>query len=141
MMQEAMWLQMLERWLPWLEQVGIPPQVFVAGLVLILGFVLGLLMRVIAGRMTRSIIKLLSPTGVQADPVRSKRSEAAVGSLAFWTPLVLASIAATQLLELPLVAQWLTQVARYLPRLIAAVLVLVFGLVVARGGFQPNLAR
>jgi hypothetical protein len=52
----------------------------------------------------------------------------AVGRVVFWLLMLLFLAAATEALGLPVISAWLSGVAAYLPRLLAAVLVLLLGL-------------
>lgn len=123
----------LDSSLPWLEEWGVPPRVFAALVVLLLGLVLAFVLRAVATRATRKIARRLSLWGDDAELLQSKRSEKAVGVVAYWTPLVLSAVVASEILGFPWVTRWLTEIALYLPRLIAAVLIVVMGLLAAKG--------
>lgn len=53
-----------------------------------------------------------------------------IGGLVFWLVLLLFVVAATETLGLPVVATWLSGLARYLPRVLVAALILLAGVLV-----------
>lgn len=130
---DPMWPEPVRNLFPWLEEAGISSRPLLAVLVLVAGLIVGLVGRAVATRVTRRVAQKLASWSKGPEPDESSHYAGAVGTVAYWTPLVLTGVLASELLGLPIITRWLSQVAEYLPRLIAAVLIIVFGLLVAKG--------
>lgn len=127
-----------ERLIPWeqytrlLEQFGIPTNVVTASLTLIAGLLLALLGR----RLTRGLVRRgghwLGTLTRGARHVDTSRVEIAISTIVYWAILLFFIMAATETLGLPVVTGWLAEVANYVPRVIASILIVAIGGVLAR---------
>lgn len=129
----GMWAEEIRSQLPWLEGLGVAPRPLLALLALAVGLMVAVAGRAVATRLTKRLAKKLATWSNSAAPEDAGSYASAVGMVAYWTPLVLAAVLASELLGLSIVTRWLSQIAEYLPRLIAAVLIVVFGLLAAKG--------
>jgi hypothetical protein len=124
-----LWGQELE------EATGVPPGVLAAAAVLIVGIIVGVLLSKFARRLVARLASALPERGREpalGDVVGRRSTAAVAGRIIFWLTIVLASIAAIEVLGLPVVTAWPEEIAAYLPRVVAAVLVVVVGVVVGR---------
>jgi hypothetical protein len=105
----------------------------VAILILLLGLIaaslLGRLARRLVGRSARWIGDL--QPGAMSVP-HLDRVQTAVGRAVYWLVVVLAVMAATETLGLPVVTAWLSGIATFLPRVAVAILIIALGTVAAR---------
>lgn len=127
-----------ERLIPWeqytrlLEQLGIPTNLVTASLTLVVGFLLAMLGR----RVSRSLVRRgghwLGNFVKGERQLDTSRVEAALGTIVYWAILLFFIMAATETLGLPVVTGWLVEVANFVPRVIASILILAIGGVLAR---------
>src|SRR5687768_10106709 len=112
---------------------GLTQSTVVAVLILLVGLVAGAVFGRLARRMVaRSArwIGSLQP-GAMSLP-HFDRVEKAVGRAVYWLVVVLAVMAATETLGLPVVTAWLSGIATFLPRVAVAILIIALGTVAAR---------
>jgi hypothetical protein len=115
-----------------LHSYGIPPQWVMAALIMMAGLAVALLGRHLARRIVaRSTAWFGRWSGLQS-PGPSERLESVVGAVAYWGVLALAVMATTETLGLPVVTQWLSKVASYVPNVLAAAAIVGAGVLGAR---------
>ncbi len=121
-----------EHYTDWLERLGVPTNVVTASVTVVIGLVLALLAR----RMTRALVRRggrvvagLAPGDLAP---RTQRVETTMGAIAYWGVLLFFVMAATETLGLPVVTGWLAHVANYVPRIVAAILIVALGTLAAR---------
>ena len=118
---------------------GIGPRLAGALALALLGLVLAFLVRILSRRLIAGLDRLvpgLGPRLGRGEPYRQEAGRAA-GRVLFWIVLALFLAAATETLGLPVVSVWLSSLVMYLPRFLAAVLILFAGLL--GGHFLRNL--
>jgi hypothetical protein len=110
------------------------PSAIGAVLLLLAGWVLARVLRVLATRAAMLLDTLLvrvgGPTG--AERLRMGRAAGMLGTGVFWVVLLFFATAATQVLGLQTFTDWLARLIDYLPTLAAGVLIVVVGYVVSR---------
>lgn len=115
-----------------LDNLGIPTNVVTASLTLVIGFLLAVLAR----RLTQTFVKRSSRwVGFLSRSDRSpdtRRLQTALGTIVYWSILLFFIMAATETLGLPVVTSWLAEVANYVPRIVASIMIVALGSVVAR---------
>ncbi|HUP47492.1 MAG TPA: mechanosensitive ion channel domain-containing protein [Thermoanaerobaculia bacterium] len=123
----------LETWLR-LHQV----KLFGAVALLLLGWLLGLLLRAVVSRLFRALGRIVPDRllrhGLPRPPLKREISDI-VGMIVFWAVVIFFAAAAANLLGLPLLGASLAVIGAYVPRLIGAALIVLAGLVIG------NLAR
>lgn len=99
--------------------------------VLGIGLIVAYILRVISNRILRNFGRFLPESSIRArfDPVRMERSANIVSRLLYWVVLLLFLTAATEILGLPVFTTWLGGVARYLPKILVAVLIVAAGFI------------
>lgn len=119
---------------PIAEMVTFVPRLIGALLILLIGWIVG---RVVAGvvmRLTDSIeldrMVLETPLGRMLGGTESAVSHA-FGTLAKWFVYAIAILAASNVLAIPALSEWIATAVTYLPLLIAGIGVIVVGFVVA----------
>ncbi len=114
--------------------VAFVPSVIGAVLLLIVGWILARLLRILATRAALLLDTLLArvsgPAGVER--LRMGRAAGVFGTVVFWTVLLFFATAATQVLGLQTFTDWLARLIDYLPTLAAGVLIVVAGYVLSR---------
>lgn len=139
-MNEPTWVASLEQSLAatWQRLLDHLPAVLGAALLLVVGWAIARLLRALT---TRSIARVGALFGgrrieheMQAAGVDKVAAQAA-GTIVFWVVFLVFVAAAGEFLGLAVITAGLDRVAGYLPTILGAVLVLVFGIVVA------NVAR
>jgi hypothetical protein len=121
--------------------VAFLPSVLGAVLLLLVGWVLARLLRVVAARGALLLDTLLARMGGAAGIERPRmgRASAVLGAVVFWVVLLFFATAATQVLGLQTFTDWLARLIDYLPTLAAGVLIVVAGYVLSR--FVADLVR
>lgn len=112
------------------------PQVLLALLLLVLGFILA---RLVSSGLTRLLQligtdRLLSRTAFQTLLERSgtkKRVSEILGIIGFWIIFLLVLRATSETLRLTIISEALTSLAYYIPKVVIAILILVIGLIAA----------
>ncbi|MDH5675119.1 MAG: mechanosensitive ion channel [Myxococcales bacterium] len=133
-MDQADWGQHTRQVSAFFESVGMTTSAVAASLTMLLGLIFALVGRRLARSLTRRSARVLSGRGQPEDAERTARLEGFVGSTVYWSALVFAGLAASELLGVPVVRGWLSKVAGYLPRLVASALIMAVGTLLARGG-------
>jgi hypothetical protein len=111
---------------------GLPRSTLVAVLVVIGGWGVALVLRWLAERLVDRLSGLF-PTAVDRETTAERRrARFVIGRVVFWTAMLVFLMIATELIGLPVVTSWLSGVASYLPRLFAALLVVVLGVAAGR---------
>jgi hypothetical protein len=121
-----------EHYTSWLEQLGVPTNVVTASLTLLVGLLLALIARRLARALVRRggrVVAGLSPGDSEPS---TRRVETTLGSIVYWGVLLFFVMAATETLGLPVVTGWLAQVANYVPRIVATILIVALGTLAAR---------
>lgn len=113
--------------------VAFVPSVLGAVLLLLVGWILARLLRVVAARGAMLLDTLLARmTGpAAAERPRIGRASAVLGAVVFWVVLLFFATAATQVLGLQTFTDWLARLLDYLPTLAAGLLIIVAGYVLA----------
>jgi small-conductance mechanosensitive channel len=110
------------------------PNLLAAGALLLAGWLMALLLQRLSARVTRRFDGLARRSNVdgalQRIGVQRPLSEV-VGAFVFWTVFLFFVAGATEALGLPVLSTWLTGVAFFLPRIAAALLVLLAGVLIA----------
>jgi small-conductance mechanosensitive channel len=126
-----------KRWIARLfEDLGLSSNVVAASLTVLGGLLLAVIGRRLARDLVRRSGRVLTGMGRPGSAQRTRRLEGFVGAVVYWAILLFAVLAATEMLGVPVVRGWLAQVAAYLPRLLAAMLIMAFGTLLARGARQ-----
>jgi len=121
--------------------VAFVPSVLGAVLLLIAGWVLARILRVLAVRaalLLDTLLARMSGAGGSERP-RVGRASSVLGTVVFWVVLLFFATAATQVLGLQTFTDWLTRLIDYVPTLAAGVLIIVAGYVLSR--FAADLVR
>jgi small-conductance mechanosensitive channel len=114
------------------------PRLIGALLLLLTGWLLAMLMRLIASRLLRAIARMVPPRLLQQglpQPTLERQVSDVVGLIVFWAVMLFFVAAAADTVGLPVLSASLAGLGLYAPRLLGALLVVVFGLIVG------NLAR
>ena len=121
--------------------VAFVPSVLGAVLLLLVGWILARLLRVLAARAALLLDTLLARVGgpAGAERLRMGRASGVLGAVVFWVVLLFFATAATQVLGLQTFTDWLARLIDYLPTLAAGVLIVVAGYVLSR--FVGDLVR
>jgi hypothetical protein len=120
------------------ELVAFLPRLVVALGLLMAGWLLGRIARWVTGRLTVRLARIRSRGAVERavrDSGVERVASEVVGRIVFWTVLVFFAALAGEVLGLAVASGGLTVVMRYLPSVLAAVLIVLVGLVMS------NLAR
>jgi small-conductance mechanosensitive channel len=114
------------------DRFGVTASVLIAVVTLVAGLLLAMLGR----RLTRALVRrggrLVAGLGRSGEAPDTSRVEGVVGTTVYFGILLFAIMAATEMLGLPVVTSWLTEVVSYLPRVVVAMLILALGTVLAR---------
>ena len=116
-----------------LDALGLPRNAVLALLVLALGIATALLVDRVARRLIGKAAAVLASRGhTIAAAQDSARVETAVGRTLYWIVVLIAVMAATEMLGLPVVTAWLSGVTSYLPRVAVAVVIGALGTIAGR---------
>ena len=109
------------------------PSLVAATLLLLFGWLLARLLKLLAVRAVLLIDTVLPRLGLPASVsrVRAGRSATVVGAIVFWAVLLVFAAAATQVLGLQAFTDWLARLVDYLPTLVVGVLILAAGWVLS----------
>jgi len=108
------------------------PNVLSAVLVVIAGWLLARLVRSLIIRGIHALDRVLHKFGSQQAsrlPMVEERSVKAVGAIFYWAVILLFLTAATQVLGMGVFSDWLSGIMKYLPAVIAGILILLAGFV------------
>jgi hypothetical protein len=114
----------------WIASSGLPRGGVLFVLIVALGLGFAVLARAISTRLVRRGSRLIARMG--AVPEGHSRLPKTVGNAVFWLVLLLTVMAASETLGLPVVARWLSEAASYVPRIVAAILIVSLGTLAAR---------
>lgn len=132
-MSEPSWLDALESWSnSWVESSGIPRELVLFVVIVGAGVVFAVAARAMAQHLSLRGARLLSRLGRTSLPDDVRGPARAVGTAVFWFVFLVTVMVATEALGLPVVTVWLSEIASYVPRVIAAILIVVLGAVVAK---------
>lgn len=110
------------------------PAILGAFLLLLTGFVVATVLRALTGRtlvlLDRVLARIVGPRW--SERVHMARSAGVLGTLVFWAVVLFFATAATHVLGLETFTLWLARLLDYLPALLAGLMVIVVGLVLAR---------
>ncbi|MGE3509952.1 MAG: mechanosensitive ion channel family protein [Vicinamibacterales bacterium] len=110
------------------------PNLLAATALLLGGWALGVLLRRLTIRLTRRFDGLARRSHVDDALQRigvSRSLSDVFGAFVFWTVFLFFVAGATEALGLPVLSTWLTGVAFYLPKIVAALLIVLAGILVA----------
>lgn len=109
------------------------PSVLAAIVLLLVGWLLAHLLKVVAVRAARLLDTLLSRLGLPANVARAQagRGSAVVGAIVFWSVLLAFATAAVQALGLHAFTDWLSRLVQYLPTLLVGLVILAAGWLLA----------
>jgi hypothetical protein len=107
------------------------PNLIGALIIILTGILLAFFLRALIRRLTKSLDRFVSTekirNGLKHIGIERSASEM-IGSVIFWIVLIFFLTAATETLGLPVVTTWLSGIAMYLPRILAAILICLVGL-------------
>lgn len=117
------------------------PSLVAATLLLLVGWLLARLLKLLAMRAVLLIDTVLPRLGLPAavSGVRAGRSAAVAGAIVFWAVLLAFAAAATQVLGLQAFTDWLARLVEYLPTLVVALLIFAAGWVLS--SFAADLVQ
>jgi len=115
-----------------METLAMPRNALLAIAILVLGVAAAVFVDRVARKLVRKAVSLVASRGHNLAADGSERVEAAVGRTLYWIVVVLAVMAATETLGLPVVTAWLSGVASFLPRVAVAVVILAIGTIAGR---------
>jgi small-conductance mechanosensitive channel len=110
------------------------PQLVGALLVLVVGWLVARLLRMIALRLSRGLDRFVRSMGlgrVLGDVRISDQTATFIGTAVFWATVLIVVTIASNILGLTLFSVWLDQLVGYLPRFFSAALIVVVGVVIA----------
>jgi hypothetical protein len=116
----------------WLEALGLPHEALTALLILGLGLGLALIVDRVSRKLISKAAALMASRGHALGEESSERLGSAVSRTLFWIVLILAVMASTETLGLPVVTAWLSGVASFLPRVAVAVVIIALGTLAGR---------
>jgi len=117
------------------------PSLLGAVLLLLVGWIVGRLLRALAMRAVLLVDNLLARfgTAVEGDRMRVGRAGSVLGTIVFWVVLLVFVTAATKVLGLQTFTDWLARLIEYLPTLAAGLLIVAAGYLLSR--FVADLVR
>lgn len=129
----------MKDWLDVLSARGPLPDLILAGAIVVTGFLLGRLLSMIAVRllkrwshtlmtMAERLARLRGAEGGFERPDAEVAAVRLTGRIVFWVIFALALAAATSVVGVPVVSTWLAGLADYLPQVVAAGAIVLFGL-------------
>lgn len=114
------------------------PRFLAAAALLVFGWLLALFMRALASRFVQALGRMVPGTMLRRglpQPTLERQVSDIIGLVVFWAVLMFFVAAAADALGLPVLSTSLAGLGFYLPRLLGAILIAVFGLIIG------NLAR
>jgi hypothetical protein len=114
------------------EGLVVPRHALIAVLILALGFALALLVERLSRKLIGKAAAVFARRGQGFAEQSSERVERMVSRTLYWIVIVLAVMAATETLGLPVVTTWLSSVASFLPRVAVAVVIAALGTLAGR---------
>jgi hypothetical protein len=125
-------MQALESWIVGVEALtGMPRQLLVATAILLGGWLLALVARAIVGQIVLRWTRAATEDGQDAlaDAVARHRTDRVFARATYWLVILIALMGATEVVGLATVSSWLATVAIYLPRVFAAFIIGIAGVV------------
>jgi hypothetical protein len=116
------------------QVIAYVPQLAGALLLLLLGWLAARFTRMILVRGTGAVtagINRLAPTHIARRITPSQQAMGVVGQIGFWAVLLLFGTAAAEAAALPILSAWLDQIVAFMPRALAAGIILLFGYVLS----------
>jgi len=109
------------------------PSVFAALVLLLVGWLLAHLLKIVASRAVLLLDTLLARLGLPANVARRQagRGSTVIGAVVFWGVLLAFATAAAQALGLHAFTDWLSRLVQYLPTLVVGLVILAAGWVLA----------
>jgi small-conductance mechanosensitive channel len=138
-MEHVTWVEYKNLFVGWAESTGLTRGVVAASVTMLLGLLFAMIGRRVARDLVRRGARVLSGRGMLEGAQRTQRLEGFVGSTVYFAILLFAALTATELLGVPVVKGWVSQVAGYMPRLLAAILIMAVGTLLARGARELAL--
>lgn len=114
------------------ESLVVPRNALIAVLILVLGFALAVVVERLSRKLIGKAAALVASRGHGLAEQNSERVELMVSRTLYWIVIVLAVMAATETLGLPVVTAWLSSVASFLPRVAVAVVIAALGTLAGR---------
>lgn len=137
MVLQDWWTAVADSWsVIWDRFVNFLPNLIGAAIIIIVGWIVGMIVALIIDRLFRIIgLQTLFEKAKVEDVLKKgsieKDSTALLASVAKWIIYLVAFIAAANTLKLPDVANFLDKILAYIPQVVAAGLILLIGLVLA----------
>lgn len=121
----------------WLIIASYLPNVIGAAIVLLVGWLISIGLEKIAVKLVRysKVEKLMQETGASSDMEKMGYHydlAYAIGKIVKWFVLVITFVAVADVLSIPQIAEFIDRIALYLPNVLAAVIILVIGLMLGR---------
>src|SRR3990167_8944629 len=128
----------------WDRFVAFLPNIIGAAIIMVLGWIVGMVVALIIDRLFRIIgLQILFEKAKVEDVLKKgnveKDTTALLASVAKWIIYLVAFISAANTLRLPDVANFLDRILAYIPQVVAAGLILLIGLVLAH--FLANVIK
>ena len=107
------------------------PNILAAVLFLLIGFMIASIVRSLCNRFIKKIDRLIPGKKIhyQIQPARLERSAQVISNIFYWIIIFFFLTAATETIGLPVVTTWLSGIASYLPKILAAVLICLAGII------------
>jgi hypothetical protein len=110
------------------------PHLVGALLIFLAGLLIAHFLRILIHRTLKNLSKVIPHRGIQVllPPDRMERTAAVVSNIFYWVIVFLFLTAATEMLELSVLTNWLSGIATYLPKIITAILIIMIGFIAGR---------
>ncbi len=134
-MDQSVWLDTLTRNFRYIfEQItGYLPQLIAAIVVIIIGWLIAKLVRMLSVRLTGGLDqvwhRLTLRSGLVQLNVRHPPAKV-IGEILFWLTILFFIVAAADILELNIFVKWLSELVEYFPSLVAGALIILAGLII-----------
>jgi len=133
-MENSVWLDTLTRNSTFIfeQVVGFLPQLFTAVVVVIVGWLIAKLVRMLsirlAGGIDRFWHKVILRSGLEHLNVRHPPAKI-IGEILFWLTILFFVVAAADILDLDIFVKWLSGLVEYFPSLVAGSLIILAGII------------
>jgi small-conductance mechanosensitive channel len=107
------------------------PNFLGAVVIFLIGFLIAKLLRALVYRFFKNIGRLIPYEKVQSrlQPTKLEPSASIISDILYWFIIFFFITVATEAMGLPVVTMWLSGIASYLPKILAAVLIGIFGII------------
>ena len=107
------------------------PNFLGAAAIFILGFLIAKLLRALTYRFFKNIGRIIPYEKIQSrlQPTRMEQSASVISNILYWIIIFFFITVATEAMGLPVVTMWFSGIASYLPKIFAAVIIGIFGIV------------